>query len=586
MPSGLRTGAAVTRDWVRALQTTQRLLEAPDAALARVVQSAAETRGDAPALIGSDETLSYAALAARSNRYARWALAQGLAAGDVVALLMPNRPDYVAIWLGLTQVGCVVALLNTSLVGDGLAHCIAAARPRHVIVAGSLAGRGLAVKTSLADQARWWQQGEGEADLPRLDLAIAPLSGDALAATERRPPRARDPALLIYTSGTTGLPKAANVSHARVLEWSGWFAGMMDARPDDRLYDCLPLYHGVGGVVGVGSMLVAGGSVVIREGFSASRFWADVSESGATIIQYIGELCRYLLHAGEAAAESGHKVRLACGNGLRADVWEPFQRRFHIPRILEFYAATEGCLSLTNCEAKPGAVGRVPKFLAHRFPVALIRSDLATGEPARDTGGRCVRAAPDEPGEAIVQIGGAGAHFDGYTDSSATAAKLLHDVFTAGDRWFRTGDLMRQDAAGYYYFIDRLGDTFRWKGQNVSTTEVAAVVQSCPGVIDAVVYGVAVPGTEGKAGMAALVVDKTFSLQALRAHLAAHLPVYACPLFVRLCATLDTTGTFKPRKSELVDEAYAGSSDPVWFDDRTADTFSPCDAALLAAIEG
>lgn len=571
---------------MRALQITHLLLEMPDATLPRLVQSAARTRGDAPALIGSDETLSYAALAARANRYARWALAEGLAPGDVVALLMPNRPDYVAIWLGLTQVGCVVALLNTHLARDALVHCIVAARARHVIVAAALADRVLAVKAHLPASTGWWLHGEGEPSLPRLDLAISHLSGEVLGGGEQRPARSRDPALLIYTSGTTGLPKATKVSHARVLEWSGWFAGMADMQPEDRLYDCLPLYHAVGGVVGVGSMLVAGGAAIIREDFSAARFWADVAESGATIIQYIGELCRYLLHAAPAAGEASHRVRLATGNGLRADVWEPFQRRFRIPRILEFYAATEGCISLTNCEGKPGSVGRVPQFLAHRFPVALVRCDPSIGEPLRDGAGRCLRAAPDEPGEALAEVGGTGVHFDGYTDAAATNAKFLRDVFKTGDCWFRTGDLMRRDAAGYFYFVDRLGDTFRWKGENVSTTEVAAVLQSCPGVIDAAAYGVAVPGTEGKAGMAALVVDETFNLPHLRAHLAARLPGYARPLFVRLCTALDTTGTFRLRKVNLEREGYAGAPDPVWFDDRTADVFVACDAALLAAIEG
>jgi fatty-acyl-CoA synthase len=581
---GLRAASAVTRDWVRALETTQRLLAAPDATLARVVQSAALAHGDAPALIGEGETLTYAELAARSNRYARWALAQGIAPGDVVGLLMTNRPDYVAIWLGLTEVGCVVALLNTHLRGDALAQCITIAGARYVIVAGPLSDVARAAKASLPVETQWWLHGDGDADSPRLDRAVLQMPGKALAAGERHLSKSRDTALLIYTSGTTGLPKAANVSHARVLEWSGWFAGIMAATADDRLYNCLPLYHGVGGVVGVGSMLVAGGAAVIREGFSARRFWADVAESRATIILYIGELCRYLVQSAQTVGEANHCVRLACGNGLHADIWQPFQERFHVPRIVEFYAATEGCVSLTNCEGKPGAIGRVPAYLAHRFPVALIRCDPQTGEPLRDAAGRCLHAAPDEPGEAIAEIAAAGAHFDGYTDPRATATRLLGDVFTVGDRWFRTGDLMRRDAAGYYYFVDRLGDTFRWKSENVSTTQVAAVLHTCPGVIEAVVYGVAVPGGEGKAGMAALVVDQTFSLLALRTHLAARLPDYARPLFVRLCPALETTGTFKMRKADLVREGYAMAPDPVWFDDRTTDAFLTCDAKLLAAI--
>ncbi|HTR86667.1 MAG TPA: long-chain-acyl-CoA synthetase, partial [Reyranella sp.] len=550
----LRPSAAVTKDWVRAMATTQRLLEMPEPTLAAVVHEHAAARGDSPALIGPDETLSYGELSGRANRYARWALSEGLAADDVVALLMPNRPDYVAIWLGLSQIGCVVALLNTNLATDALSHSIKSAGARHVIVDGALAAR-------LPKDVRAW---------PDLVQTVRGLSGAPLATHQRRTPRPADRALYIYTSGTTGLPKAATVTHARVLEWSGWFAGMMDALPEDRLFDCLPLYHSVGGVVAVGSMLVAGGSVVIRERFSASRFWGDVAASGSTIIQYIGELCRYLAQSTEADDKIEHKVRLACGNGLAGDVWERFQQRFRIPRILEFYAATEGGVSLTNCEGMPGAIGHVPKFLAHRFPVALIRVDPETSAPVRDAAGRCTRATTDEPGEAIGKLAPAAARFDGYTDSQATEAKILRDVFEPGDRWFRSGDLMRQDAAGYYYFLDRLGDTFRWKGENVATTEVAAVLRACPGVVDAAVYGVAVAGNDGKAGMAALVTDAAFDLTRLHAYLAEKLPGYARPMFVRLTPALDTTGTFRLQKAELAREGYLDSRDPVWVEESKA----------------
>jgi len=569
--SALRPSAAVTQDWVRALTTTRRLLELPEPTLAAVVQTAAVTRGAAPALIGADETLAYADLAARANRYSRWALSEGVAVGETVALLMPNRPDYAAFWLGLTQIGCVVALLNTNLATDALAHLIASAGARHVIVDSALA-TGLRLPSTV----RVW-----------LDLRprVEAFSGAPLTESERRPPKETDRALLIYTSGTTGWPKAANVTHRRVLEWSGWFAGMMEATEEDRLFDCLPMYHSIGGVVAIGSMLVAGGSVVIRERFSAGRFWRDVAESNCTIIQYIGELCRYLANAPKAGEPVTHRVRLACGNGLSREVWEHFQQRFGIPRILEFYAATEGSVSLTNCEGKPGAIGRVPKFLAHRFPVALVRVDPDSEAPLRDEDGRCSRCSPDEPGEALGKLAESATRFDGYTDRAASDAKVLHDVFEPGDRWFRTGDLMRQDRAGYYYFLDRLGDTFRWKGENVSTTEVASVLRGCPGVLDAAVYGVAVPGADGNAGMATLVTSEAFSLATLRVHLAERLPAYARPLFVRLADSLDNTGTFRQRKTDLAREGYAGASDPVWMDDRSIGAFVPCDAALLKQVE-
>ena len=286
-----------------------------------------------------------------------------------------------------------------------------------------------------------------------------------------------DRALYIYTSGTTGLPKAANVSHFRLMQWSHWFAGMMDTRPNDRMYNCLPMYHSIGGVVAIGAPLVNGGSVVIRERFSASHFWDDVVEWNCTLFQYIGELCRYLVNSPPHPREAEHRLRLCCGNGLRPDVWEEFKRRFRIPQILEFYAATEGNFSLYNCEGKPGAIGRIPSFLAHRFPMALVKFDIETGEPIRNEEGFCIRCSANEVGEAIGKIldGGSspGSRFEGYTDKEASDRKILRNVFMNGDAWFRTGDLMRRDENGYFYFVDRVGDTFRWKGENVSTTEVA-----------------------------------------------------------------------------------------------------------------
>jgi fatty-acyl-CoA synthase len=292
-----------------------------------------------------------------------------------------------------------------------------------------------------------------------------------------------------YTSGTTGLPKATRITHARIVEWSFWFAGMMAASQDDRLYNCLPMYHSVGGVVAVGSMLVVGGCVVVRERFSACRFWNDIVEAQCTVFQYIGELCRYLISNPVQSNECQHQLRLAVGNGLQADVWEEFQNRFGVARILEFYAATEGGISLYNCQGKPGAIGHVPSFLAQRFAVALIRCDLETGVPLHNAEGFCQLCDPDEIGEAIGKLGN-GRRFDGYSDPTASEHKILRDVFVPGDQYFRTGDLMQRDRQGYYYFIDRLGDTFRWKGENVSTTEVTAVMRRCPGIVDAVVHGV------------------------------------------------------------------------------------------------
>jgi len=357
--------------WLRALALTAPIVERPRRVLSTVIDELAERAGEAPALLSDGESLSYRALAERSNRYARWALAHGVAPGDAVCLLMPNRPEYLAIWLGLTRVGAVVALLNTHVAGPSLAHCINLVEADHVVVAAELVDALIAAWPDLAGSAPIWVHGADRGDFPRIDREVEACAGAPLEASERRPPSIEDRALYIYTSGTTGLPKAARVSHFRLMQWSHWFAGMLDVRADDRMYNCLPMYHSVGGVVATGAALVGGGSVVVRERFSAREFWSDVARWDCTLFQYIGELCRYLLHAEPTPGETEHRIRMACGNGLSADIWAAFQRRFAIPRILEFYAATEGNVSLFNVDGKPGALGRVPPFLAHRFPAAL-----------------------------------------------------------------------------------------------------------------------------------------------------------------------------------------------------------------------
>jgi fatty-acyl-CoA synthase len=576
--------------WVRALERTAAIERDRSLTLPLLIGHLAERFGDAPALLSTDAALSYRGLAAACHRYARWGLARGLTRGDTVGLVMANCPEYMAIWLGLSGIGATVALINTNLRGELLAHSLNLVAPRYVIAGASLAEAVRAVRPLLAPGVECWVSGAGVGDLPRLDEAVAGLPGDPLRAGEVRAPSLADRALCIYTSGTTGLPKAANVSHFRLMQWSHWFAGLIDVQPEDRMYDCLPMYHSVGGVVATGATLVGGGAVVLRERFSASGFWKDVVDERCTLFQYIGELCRYLLASPPQAEESRHALRLACGNGLRADVWREFQQRFRIPQILEYYAATEGNFSLYNCEGRPGAIGRVPPFLAHRMPVTLVKFDLESQAPARDAAGRCVRCAPQEPGEALGQIlseNGA-TRFEGYTDDAASARKILRDVFAPGDVWYRTGDLMRQDEQGFFYFIDRVGDTFRWKGENVSTTEVAGVIAACPGVADAAVYGVSVPGTEGRAGMAAVVAAPDFNLDELRRALIERLPDYARPLFIRIVTTIELTGTFKLCKQELALEGYdpARVRDALYIDDAASNAYVPLDAALYALLQG
>jgi fatty-acyl-CoA synthase len=330
---------------------------------------------------------------------------------------------------------------------------------------------------------------------------------------------------------------------------------------------------------------------MIRQRFSSSHFWDDVVELDCTLFQYIGELCRYLVNSPPHPREKEHRLRLCCGNGLRADVWHEFQRRFRIPQILEFYAATEGNFSLYNCEGEPGAIGRIPPFLAHRLPVALVKFDDRTDEPIRNEDGFCIDCSANEVGEAIGRISGerssAGSRFEGYTDKEASDRKVLRNVFVKGDSWFRTGDLMRRDGKGFFYFVDRVGDTFRWKGENVSTTEVADTSAACAGVIESVVYGVSVHGTEGRAGMAAIVVSQDFDLRAFRQHLAERLPEYARPLFLRIRSQIETTATFKPKKQDLAREGYDPTitDDTIYFYDRDRQAFVKLDRALYERIQ-
>ena len=585
-PEMTRPTVSVSRAWLRALELTAPIPRQRERVLPAVVDELGQRLGDKPALLSDRECFSYLELAQRARRYARWALAEGVAKGDVVGLLMPNRPEYLAIWLGITRVGGVVALLNTNLAGRSLAHCVEAASAKHLIVAAELVHAFDSASPHLTEPPRVWMHGASGG----IDETIESLSAAPLEAGELREITIDDRALCIYTSGSTGMPKAANVSHARVLQWGLWFAGMMDVQPDDRMYDCLPMYHSVGGVLAPVAMLAAGGSLVVREKFSASQFWSEILRWECTAFQYIGELCRFLLHHPPTENETAHHLRIACGNGLAAGVWEAFQQRFRIPQILEFYAATEGGLSLFNVQGKPGAIGHIPPYLAHRFAPALVVYDHDKDAPARDGNGFCIRCGVNEPGEAIAKArndpASAGSRFEGYTSEAETEKSILRHVFAADDAWVRTGDLMRQDEKGFFWFVDRVGDTFRWKGENVATSEVAQELCAFEGVLHASVYGVAIPGTEGRAGMAALVCESALDLAGLHRHLAERLPAYACPLFLRLCPQAELTGTFKYAKADLVRQGFDPSlcADPLYFNHPKRCAYAALDATLYDDI--
>jgi fatty-acyl-CoA synthase len=586
--SAPRRRRSAAKTWLQAIAPIARIEAQPHRLFADIVEEWAQRQPRRPALLSHGQSFTYGELSARINQYARWARGLDLQAGRTVCLLMPNRPDYLACWLGISRVGGTVALINTKLVGQSLAHCIDVAHADHVILAADCADAYEAARPHLQRVPQSWSLGTDDPS-GDLDVTLAAFDPRPLSPAERGDVTIDGRALLIYTSGTTGLPKAANVSHRRILTWGGWFAGLTDASTDDRLYDCLPLHHSVGGVAAPCSMLCAGASVVIAEKFSASSFWDDVVRFDCTVFQYIGELCRYLLKAPPSERAARHRLRLAVGNGLRGDIWEVFASRFAIPQILEFYAATEGNFSLFNIEGKPGAIGRIAPVLAHRFPASIVKVDADSGSPLRNDAGLCIACAPGETGEAVGRIGSAdrdGVPFEGYTDPAETEKKILRDVFIEGDAWFRTGDLMLRDEQGYMHFVDRVGDTFRWKGENVATSEVNDAIRDCPGVLDASTYGVAVSGTDGRAGMAALVVDGGFNFGIFSEHLSYRLPRYAVPAFVRLCRALEATDTFKQKKQRLIREGFDPSvvDDPLFLRDPVTGDYRSIDRAVYARI--
>ncbi len=552
-----------------------------------IVEAQARATPHAIAFYYLDSSLSYAALDAGANRVARWAHNAGVRRGDAVALLMENRPDYVICWLGLLKVGAVAALINTNLRGAALAHSIAIAEARHAVVGEKLAQAYLEALPQIDSRPTGWVAGGALQGMENLDAALASVCTSAADRAWREGVTCKDKAFYIYTSGTTGLPKASNFTHLRMLYMMHGFAGGLNAKARDRMYNVLPLYHSAGGVCALGPALLTGGSVIIKRKFSAHEFWDDVHRYEATLFQYIGELCRYLLNAPSAKFEHDHKIRAITGNGLRPEIWKNFQERFAIPKIVEFYGATEGNVSMLNYDGKIGAVGRVPSYMRAIMTTRIVKFDIEHETPMRGTDGFCIECAADEAGEVIGRISDEpGKTFDGYTKQSDTQKKVLHDVFEKGDSWFRTGDLMRRDGQGYFYFVDRIGDTFRWKGENVATSEVSEALGVVAGVKEANVYGVTVPGMDGRAGMAALVSGPGFDVAKLADALAGNLPIYARPVFVRLLPEIEITGTFKQRKVDLVKDGFDPSMirDPLYWLNHATGRYEPLTREKHAAI--
>lgn len=559
--------------------------------VADAFESTADRFANRIAIEWGDEKISYRELDERANRVAAWAHGGGLGPGDTVALFMENRPEFLVCWLGLAKAGACTALINTNLTGAPLVHALSVSGANRLILGGELATAWEGVRAELREKFAVFASGSPVAGATNLDAELRDRQRVRLPASVRADLTAGDPLFYIYTSGTTGNPKAANFSHARFLMVAIANQELAAIDPSDRLYCVLPLYHTAGGVMTVGMALLSGAALILKRRFSASSFWPDCRRYGVTVFQYIGELCRYLLNAPPSPDDRNHDVRLVLGNGLRPDIWEEFASRFGIREIREFYGATEGNFALVNLDNKVGAVGRIAPYMKRAIPVELVRFDVETETHVRDERGRCIVCPDGEPGEAIGRIADAAENtplgrFEGYTNEQESNKKVLRDVFEEGDAWYRTGDLLMRDADGYFYFVDRIGDTFRWKGENVSTNEVAEVLSVCDGVAEANVYGVAVPGADGRAGMAAIVAGDDLDLRALYRHVAASLAAYARPLFLRRRPQIETTGTFKHRKVDLVREGFDPDSvrEPLYFRDDSEKTYVPLDAELYARI--
>lgn len=587
-----RIGKEITylRSAVRTLGRLKDIEKNPTRSWADIIEGFAATKPNNVAIYGTDgSTMTYAQLNERANRYARWALASGARTGDAIALLMENKPEYLVAWLGIVKMGGVAALINTNLTGMGLAHCLNISGAKHAIVESGLADNFFGAADKFDSEIKPWIEGDPVQGAENLSEALGLYSAEPLPADTRKDLAQTDNALYIYTSGTTGLPKAAKITHYRLQTMASAFSAATGATEKDRMYVALPLYHSAGGVCAVGATLTVGGSVIVKRKFSAREFWSDCAKFDATLFQYIGELCRYLLNTEEKPGEAKHKVRLGVGNGLRPEIWEPFQKRFKIPRIVEFYGATEGNIALMNYDGTVGAIGRVPGYAKKTFNVEIVKFDVETEEPVRGPDGLCIKCDFDEVGEALGKIDpdSATGKFDGYADKKATEKKILRDVFEKGDMWFRSGDLLKNDKRGYFYFMDRIGDTFRWKGENVATSEVGEAISVFPDVKEANVYGVAITGMDGRAGMVSVVMPSAPDWSAFKAHLDENLPAYSQPVFVRLQEEVEITGTFKHRKVDLVKEGFDPEtiSDPIFFLDPREKGYVPLTKPLYDEIQ-
>ncbi len=572
-----------------------RPLDTPDCMAARFEQTV-QRIPDHTALVSGGHSLTWAELNALANRYCAVLRDLGLARGDAVSLVMENRVEFVAALIATNKLGIIAALINTNLAGRQLTHCIKITASRACLFGEEClaAVDGVRGEPDLAGIEHYlFVPDAGAAPCPEWALDFAGAAASQ-AKTDNPPETGEntlaDGALYIYTSGTTGLPKAAVISNRRFLVSSAlsWIGGLKcDER--DRIYLCLPLYHGTGLFLGVGAALATGAAMIVRRRFSASRFLDEIREFEATCFVYIGELCRYLLNTPAGDDDAQSPLVKVMGNGLRPDVWHDFKRRFGIERVAEFYGSSEGNVGFINLLNKDCTVGTTT------IPMALVKYDVDADEIIRDANGRCIEVAEGEPGLLLGKITEATA-FEGYTSEEDTEKKILRDALEDGDAWFNTGDILRSVNVGFslglkhYQFVDRVGDTFRWKSENVSTNEVGEIINGFPQIDFCNVYGVEISGTNGRAGMAALSLEPgatDLDLDALSQYVCDNLPSYARPVFLRIQRELDTTVTFKMVKGDLRKQGYDLElvDDPLYVMKPGSERYEPLEPEFLASLK-
>lgn len=561
--------------------------------LGRTAEALAASRPDAPCCRFEEETISFAAMNRRANRRANFFHGLGVGKGEVVCLLMENRPEFLETVIGLAKLGAVTALLNTNLKGSALAHCINISGATRVIVGAECLEALQAVLPDLESVAtagvfvdtRW----SGGVPPPAGTNDLNGMLAGADESNPHHPPlSSKDLVLYIYTSGTTGLPKAARINHYR-LHGAGLAMGFyaLALNSNDVVYCALPLYHSNGILIAFGSAMVSGAALALSRRFSASGFWDEAAGMGATAFIYIGEVLRYLVNQPPSPAERQHRVTRILGNGLRPDIWPAVGERFGIAHIREFYASTEGNAITINLDDRPESVGTCVLKLSDNLVV--VRYDVEADDYIRDAQGHCQRCQPGEAGELLAENTRT-VPFHGYANARETERKILRNVFKPGDAYFRTGDLVSRDAQGYYYFVDRIGDTYRWKGENVSAQEVQEILSGFDGLHMVNVYGVKLPGAEGRVGMAALQMGEGHAFDGAGFYRFAteRLASYAAPAFVRLVSEMDLTGTYKLRKTDLQSQGF----DPeqvegaLFYVDRDKSTYAPLDSKVYRDIIG